>query len=117
MRSIFLLLLLLASTLVVACRLTVAPEPVGPLHTWGWRHTRDGWESSYDWAPRTPEFRPALHPVTVAGMQLLIVLTALLGLKAAQTETAPPAGAQTDSMRAAKPHVGRHAQGLSASGR
>lgn len=115
MRSILLLLVLLASTLVVACRLTVAPEPASPLPTWGWRHTRDGWESSHDWAPRTPEFRPTLHPVTVAGMQLLIVLTALLGPQAAAHATGPPVGVPTGRTPAAKPHVGRRVQGQSAS--
>lgn len=115
MRSILLLLVLLASTLVVACRLTVAPEPASPLQTWGWRHTRDGWESSHDWAPRRPEFRPTLHPATVAAMQLLIVLTALLGPQAAATQTGLPVGLQTGRTPAAKPHVGRRTPSQSAS--
>ncbi len=43
-----------------------------------WRKTKDGWELAW-WLQRPKEFhKPAIHPLTVAGCQLVIV--SLLGL-------------------------------------
>lgn len=88
LRSSLLLLLAVLAVLAMACKLPISSEPADALRTCHWRHTRDGWESSDHWAPPPPAFRPALNPATVAGMQLLVVLTALLGPQAAQAETA-----------------------------
>jgi hypothetical protein len=51
-----------------------------PLPATVWRRTRDGWEHR-DWVlpPREP-YRPALHPLVIAAMEVLLSATAMLTL-------------------------------------
>lgn len=46
----------------------------------GWRRTIDGWEQTDHWAPEVAFHRPALHPVLVGLLEILLSLVALVAL-------------------------------------
>lgn len=45
-----------------------------------WRRTRDGWEHRDRVLPAPEPYRPALHPVVIAAMEVLLSATAMLAL-------------------------------------
>jgi len=46
----------------------------------GWRRTRDGWQRVETFCPPIPYRRPALHPVVVGALEILLTMTAMLAL-------------------------------------
>ncbi|MBN2294184.1 MAG: hypothetical protein JXM70_17285 [Pirellulales bacterium] len=48
----------------------------------GWRYTKSGWQKLSDWERPAPVSKPALHPVVVGSMQLLVSLAALIAFSA-----------------------------------
>jgi hypothetical protein len=77
MRSILLIVLLVAGAGLVSCRIygraarTAATEAAD-----NWVRTTDGWERVSNWTPSLAA-PPAVHPVVIAAGQLLFSLLAL----------------------------------------
>ena len=77
-----------------------------------WRRTPDGWQRATWLAPQTPIRRPALHPVVVGLLELLVCLAALVAFPTgAETGAACNSGSHADS-HAPPPAPGQPALGL-----
>ena len=48
-----------------------------------WRRTRDGWERSSQWALRQKSRAPAVHPIVVGLLEILLACAALIGFSEA----------------------------------
>ncbi|HUT90892.1 MAG TPA: hypothetical protein VMY37_15415 [Thermoguttaceae bacterium] len=113
MRRLGWLLVLLAAVgwLATEVRLPETPAaPDRPLDSW--RRTPDGWQRATWLAPQTPIRRPALHPVVVGLLELLVCLAALVAFPTgAETGAAYHAGSHADS-HAPPPAPGQPALGF-----
>ena len=77
-----------------------------------WRRTPDGWQRATWLAPQTPIRRPALHPVVVGLLELLVCLAALVAFPTgAETGTAYDSGSHADS-HAPRPAPGQRTSGF-----
>jgi len=63
-----------------ASELPVAESSAPPPCQWAWRRTSDGWEQESAVVVRPIAQRPILHPAVVTALQVLVSLTALVGL-------------------------------------
>lgn len=80
MRSIGWILTVLMVLGWAASEVPFTDKAAPPPCQWAWRRTVDGWEQESAVLPRHVAPSPALHPMVVGTLQLLISLTALLGL-------------------------------------
>ncbi len=53
-------------------------QPVNESFKTGWRYTKNGWQNLQDWEKPASVTKPALHPVVVSSLQLLVSLVALI---------------------------------------
>ncbi len=73
----FLILLLLALGWVVA-ELPAAPAQIPQTQTSDWRRTRDGWERMSWWRAEATRHRPAIHPLVIGSLQVLVSAMGLI---------------------------------------
>ncbi len=71
-----------------ASELPLAESSGQPPCQWAWRRTVDGWEQESAVVVRPTNQAPALHPAVVSSLQLLVSLTALIGLSRESTAAA-----------------------------
>jgi hypothetical protein len=52
-----------------------------------WVHTRTGWEKPSSWIAPPPAYEPPIHPLALAGLQMMISLGALIAFPAKETSS------------------------------
>ena len=81
MRLIVTILILLVLAGWLASRVEFSPPSAqGAVESGTWVRTVDGWERRSDWATSRPLYDPALHPLVIAALELLVSLAALIAV-------------------------------------
>ena len=88
MRLIGWLLLLLVVFAWVASEVPLRGDSPQPSPEVAWRRTADGWEKTARWHNEPAVRRPALHPMVVALLQMLLALGALIAFSRNDSDTA-----------------------------
>ena len=85
MRLVGWLFLALVGFAWVASEVPLSGDTPQPSYEVAWRRTAHGWEKPTAWHDKPAPHRPALHPMVVALLQVLLTLAALIAFSRSDT--------------------------------